>query len=67
MKEGEGNDITETEEIYGEVHQRGLPCLEVLCIRELHKAGCEFVEGESDGTVIQWMANYIQFTRSSLF
>jgi hypothetical protein len=29
-----------------------VPSLETLCVRELHKAGCEFAIGETDGAVI---------------
>lgn len=54
--QGNGNNIDDVEKEYGQVHQRGVPSLEVICIRALHKSGCEFAKGENDGAVIQYKA-----------
>jgi hypothetical protein len=46
-------DTAEVEKQHGKDLDKGLPSLETLSIRELHKAGCEFARGETDGAVIQ--------------
>ena len=44
-------DTADLEKEHGQVNE-GIPDLQTLCIRELHRAGCEFAEGESDPAVI---------------
>jgi hypothetical protein len=41
---------------HGRAVIEGLPSLETLCIRELHKQQCEFAVGETDAGVIQYKA-----------
>lgn len=55
-QEDEGYDITEIENEHGQEFSRGVPSLETLCIRELHKNGCEYAKGENDGSIIQYKA-----------
>ena len=50
------NDTREAEREYGQDFHPGVPSLETLCIRELHKSGCEYAKGESDGAVIHFKA-----------
>jgi len=45
---------TEIEAAHGVDIQEEIPSLETLCVRELHRQGCEYAIGESDGAVIQY-------------
>jgi hypothetical protein len=49
-------DTSEIEKDHGLAVFEGLPSLETLCIRELHKQQCEFAVGETDAGVIQYKA-----------
>ena len=53
-------DTSTFDQMYGPSYE-GIPTLEVLSIRALHKAGFPFAKGETDGAIIQckglkWMA-----------
>ncbi len=50
------NELADVQREHGQSFQYGVPTLEVLCIRALHKSGCEFAKGENDGAVIQHKA-----------
>jgi hypothetical protein len=51
------HDTSEVDKEHGAATFEGIPSLDTLCIRELHKQGCEFAVGETDAAVIQykWM------------
>jgi len=58
--ENRGGDFTqldnrETSLKHGQIFE-GIPSLETLCIRALHKEGYEYAKGENDGVVIQHKA-----------
>jgi len=46
-------DTTDLEKTHGADFECSIASLEVLCIRQLHKQGCDFAAGDSDGAVIQ--------------
>ena len=49
-------DTSKIEKEYGAAPFHGVPPLETLCIRELHKQDCEFAVGETDAAVIHCKA-----------
>ena len=52
--EYEWMDTSDLEKKHGHDFFSELPSLKTLCVRELHKSGCEFAKGESDPSVIHW-------------
>lgn len=57
-------DTSEIEREHGASFE-GIPCLETLCIRELHKSGLEFAKGETDGAVIHYKSMMAAFKKRS--
>jgi hypothetical protein len=45
-------DTSDIEKKYGAAEPEGIPSLEMLCVRALHREECEFAIGETDGAVI---------------
>jgi hypothetical protein len=66
MKKNKRNDelldTSEAEKEHGHEYV-GVPSLETLSIRELHKAGCDFARGETDAAVIHAKALMAESTK----
>eukprot|EP00526_Cylindrotheca_closterium_P006126 CAMPEP_0113605626 /NCGR_PEP_ID=MMETSP0017_2-20120614/2427_1 /TAXON_ID=2856 /ORGANISM="Cylindrotheca closterium" /LENGTH=592 /DNA_ID=CAMNT_0000514127 /DNA_START=57 /DNA_END=1835 /DNA_ORIENTATION=- /assembly_acc=CAM_ASM_000147 len=66
-KNREHTDMMNTSDVQREHGQtrQGIPLLETLCIRELHKAGNEFAKGCTDGAEIIYNAMTMSESKSS--
>jgi len=60
-------DTSELEKEHGyDASAPRIPPLQTLCVRELHKAGCEFAAGESDPAVIHYKALMVAAQKGGL-